>query len=130
MENQIKVKPDNTNIIEGTNKIKDLLKTAFEYCEEMLSVSELINNNDVEELKKASLKFASLINDLKRDLDNNRLRPCPFCHHSASIYLCDGGDYGKDSYEISCDYCTCSLSFSEDTTKEEAIKEWNTRQGA
>ncbi len=127
MENQIKVKPDNTKIVEDTNKIQDLLENTLAYYKKMLSVSELINNNDVEELKKASLKFPSLINDLRRDLDNNRLRPCPFCHHSASIYLCDGGDYGKDSYEISCDYCACVLSFSEDTTKEEAIKEWNTR---
>lgn len=127
MENQIKVSPDNTKIIADTNKIQDLLENTLAYCKKMLSASELINNNDIEELKKASLKFPSLINDLRRDLDNNRLRPCPFCHHSASIYLCDGGDYGKDSYEISCDYCTCTMSFSEDTTKEEAIKEWNTR---
>lgn len=127
MENQIKVKPDNTKIIEDTNKIQYLLENTLAYCKKMLSASEFINNNDIEELKKASLKFPSLINDLRRDLDNNRLKPCPFCHHSASIYLCDGGDYGKDSYEISCDYCTCTLSFSEDTTKEEAMKEWNTR---
>ena len=127
MENQIKVSPDNTKIIEDTNKIQDLLDNTLAYCKKMLSASELINNNDIEELKKASLKFPSLINDLRRDLDNNRLRSCPFCHHSASIYLCDGGDYGKDSYEISCDYCTCTMSFSEDTTKEEAMKEWNTR---
>ena len=65
---------------------------------------------------------------LQDALEQSLLHPCPFCHGAAELHMCDGGDHGGDYPEIECLECGCSMSFDEGTTKEEAIKIWNTRK--
>ena len=68
------------------------------------------------------------IHYLDNAVEQTLLKPCPFCHGAAELYTCDGGDYGDDYPEIECLECGCSMTFDPGTTKEEAIKIWNTRK--
>ena len=68
------------------------------------------------------------VNLLDNIVEQTLLHPCPFCHGAAQLYMCDGGDNGKDYPEIECTECGCTMTFEEGVTKEEAIKKWNTRR--
>ncbi|MEW6115643.1 MAG: Lar family restriction alleviation protein [Nitrospirota bacterium] len=67
-----------------------------------------------------------------------KLLPCPFCGNEAKLY--EDSEYASEDlrkYSVSCTGCSCSLGALGDdhddnpeylfSSKEEAIKAWNTR---
>ena len=116
--------------------MEEILKAMEEYCESIRTWILIFRQEKDYDKKKQIARdiedearhIETQVSYLRRAIEQMLLKPCPFCHGTAELYMCDGGDYGDDYPEIECTKCGCTMTFEEGTTKEEAIKKWNTRR--
>jgi Lar family restriction alleviation protein len=105
--------------------IKISLENLLNYVTNRIEVPSSIDKINVDVIRDYAGNLKTAADRLERNISNERLRECPFCGHTAELYSCDGGDYGKDYFTVECTFCACTMDIY--GTEEEAIKTWNTR---